>query len=63
MLDDLATELNQTSSKLDVVNAEIEDVTSEINMLEEQIMIINTLEELDELAPEKEKSAFIMKRN
>ncbi|MDT2808103.1 daptomycin-sensing surface protein LiaX [Vagococcus lutrae] len=53
LLDDLATELNQTSSKLDVVNAEIEDVTSEINMLEEQIMIINTLEELDELAPEK----------
>lgn len=53
ILDELATEANKTSVELDEVNVEIQGIYSELLEKEEQLMVLNTIEELDELAEEK----------
>lgn len=53
ILDELATEANKTSAELDEVNVEIQGINAEIKEKEEQLMVLNTIEELDELAEDK----------
>ncbi|MBP1043272.1 daptomycin-sensing surface protein LiaX [Vagococcus sp. BWB3-3] len=53
ILDELATEANKTSAELDEVNVEIQGIEAEIKEKEEQLMVLNTIEELDELAEDK----------
>lgn len=53
ILDELATEANKASAELDEVNLEIQGLKTQIKEKEEELMVLNTLEELDELTPEK----------
>ncbi|WP_314064365.1 daptomycin-sensing surface protein LiaX [uncultured Vagococcus sp.] len=53
ILDELATEANKTSAELDEVNVEIQGINAAIKEKEEQLMVLNTIEELDELAEDK----------
>ncbi len=53
ILDELATEANKTSAELDEVNVEIQGIEAEIKEKAEQLMVLNTIEELDELAEDK----------
>lgn len=52
ILDDLATEANRASVELDEINAEIAGVKEEIKEAQEQLMELNTKEELDALTDE-----------
>lgn len=53
ILDELATEANKTSAELDEVNVEIQGINAAIKEKQEQLMVLNTIEELDELAEDK----------
>lgn len=53
ILDQLVQEANQTSVKLDGINIDLTSIEEKINRLEEQVMVINTLEELESLSEEK----------
>ena len=53
ILDDLATEANKTSVELDEVNAEIQGVRTEIKETQEQLMQLDTKEELGNLTEEE----------
>lgn len=53
ILSALAEEANQTSVKLDEVNIKIQAIEKEIREKEEEIMVLNTLEDLEELSDSK----------
>lgn len=52
MLDELATNANKASAELDEINAEIKGIKAEITEKREELMQIDTREELDEITEE-----------
>ena len=53
ILDELATKANEASVELDEVNVELKGIRTSIKEKEEQLMVLNTLEELDTLDDSK----------
>ncbi|MGO3732272.1 MAG: daptomycin-sensing surface protein LiaX [Vagococcus sp.] len=53
ILAELAEEANQTSVELDELNADIQELLKDIREQEEAIMVLNTMEDLETLTPEK----------
>ncbi|MGX7031003.1 daptomycin-sensing surface protein LiaX [Vagococcus zengguangii] len=53
ILDELVAQANEASVKLDTINVEIEALEEQINAKKEQLVVINTLEDLEELDEEK----------
>ncbi|MGX6978330.1 daptomycin-sensing surface protein LiaX [Vagococcus elongatus] len=60
ILDELATEANKASAELDAVNVALEELADKLKDKEEQIMVINTIEELETLEDEKIKEREIL---
>lgn len=53
ILDELVTETNRTSVSLDEVTTEIKGIELEINEKQEELMVLNTMEELEALTMEQ----------
>lgn len=54
ILEELANKASAYSVQLDNLNSEIDKAKSNKDILEEKLMVMQTMEDLDELAPEKE---------
>ncbi|ALV22734.1 MAG: daptomycin-sensing surface protein LiaX [Carnobacterium sp.] len=54
ILEELANEASRYSAQLDVKNAEITDLDLQLKRAEEKLMVLETMEDLDELDSEKE---------
>ncbi|MGY3750492.1 daptomycin-sensing surface protein LiaX [Vagococcus acidifermentans] len=55
ILEELATKANQASAQLDELNVTIQKVKTDIRDTEEQIMVLDTMEDLETLSEEKEQ--------